>query len=106
MRLLHTTSDGRLRTETFNGTNIPPYAILSHTWKEGQEVTFADLKELDNTEDTIVQSDQFHVPMVSECQKVLCLSFRRRQRMVRWLSGRAGSTAEAGPSRNFSLPTL
>jgi hypothetical protein len=22
---------------------IPPYAILSHTWDEGQEVTFDDL---------------------------------------------------------------
>ena len=22
---------------------IPPYAILSHTWREGEEVTFQDL---------------------------------------------------------------
>jgi hypothetical protein len=51
MRLLHTTSEEKFRwTEDLNG-KIPPYAILSHTWKEGQEVTFADLKELDKAVD-------------------------------------------------------
>ena len=31
-------------TKDFVGDDeIPPYAILSHTWKEGQEVTFSDL---------------------------------------------------------------
>ncbi|USP72913.1 vegetative incompatibility protein HET-E-1 [Curvularia clavata] len=55
--LLKFICDGRLRTETFNGAKIPQYAILSHTWKEGEEVTFADLKELDST-DTAVQSKQ------------------------------------------------
>jgi hypothetical protein len=34
---------------------IPPYAILSHTWKEGQEVTFSDLKDLDNAVDVNTQ---------------------------------------------------
>jgi hypothetical protein len=52
MRLLYTTGDGRLGwTEDLIGDKIPPYAILSHTWKEGQEVTFADLKDLDNAVD-------------------------------------------------------
>ena len=53
MRLLHTASDGRPRwTKDYIGDEeIPPYAILSHTWKEGQEVTFDDLKKLDNTKD-------------------------------------------------------
>jgi hypothetical protein len=47
MRLLHTASDGTLRwTEDLIGDRIPPYAILSHTWQEGQEVTFNDLKNL------------------------------------------------------------
>jgi hypothetical protein len=50
MRLLYTASDGKLRwTEDLIGGNIPPYAILSHTWTEGQEVTFNDLKIHDNT---------------------------------------------------------
>jgi hypothetical protein len=54
MRLLHTatTSNGKLRwTEDFvRSEEIPPYAILSHTWGE-HEVIFDDLKSLDNTED-------------------------------------------------------
>jgi hypothetical protein len=56
MRLLHTTDDGRLGwTEDLIGDKIPPYAILSHTWKGGQEVTFADLKDLDNAVDVDTQ---------------------------------------------------
>jgi hypothetical protein len=52
MRLLHTIGDGRLGwTQDLIGDKIPPYAILSHTWNEGQEVTFADLKDLDNAVD-------------------------------------------------------
>jgi len=53
MRLLYIESDGNVRwTKDLIGDKIPPYAILSHTWKEGQEVTFADLKDLDNAGDT------------------------------------------------------
>ncbi|KAF1828131.1 HET-domain-containing protein [Decorospora gaudefroyi] len=56
MRLLHTTGDGRLGwTEDLIGDKIPTYAILSHTWKEGQEVTFANLKDLDNAVDVDTQ---------------------------------------------------
>jgi hypothetical protein len=52
MRLLYTTNYERFGwAEYLGGKKIPPYAILSHTWKEGQEVTFADLKELDNAVD-------------------------------------------------------
>jgi hypothetical protein len=59
MRLLHTTSEERFRwTEDLTGEKIPPYAILSHTWKEGQEVTFADLKELDNAVDVDAQNNE------------------------------------------------
>lgn len=59
MRLLYITSDERLRwTEDLSGDKIPSYAILSHTWKEGQEVTFADLKDLDNAADARVQSKE------------------------------------------------
>ncbi|KAE8823749.1 hypothetical protein PTNB73_10123 [Pyrenophora teres f. teres] len=56
MRLLYTTGDERIRwTEDLIGDRIPPYAILSHTWKEGQEVTFANLKDLDNAVDVDTQ---------------------------------------------------
>jgi hypothetical protein len=53
MRLLHTRSEEGFRwTEYLGGKKIPPYAILSHTWTEGQEVTFADIKELGKAVDT------------------------------------------------------
>ncbi|KAI1663601.1 HET domain containing protein [Pyrenophora tritici-repentis] len=59
MRLLYITSDGKLRwTEDKIGDMIPSYAILSHTWKEGQEVTFGDLKDLDNAVDVDTQSKE------------------------------------------------
>jgi hypothetical protein len=52
MRLLYTTGDGRLGwTEDLLGDKIPPYAILSHTWKEGQEATFKDLRNYSNIEE-------------------------------------------------------
>jgi hypothetical protein len=45
MRLLYYTGGGELRwTEDLVGDDkVPSYAILSHTWDEGQEVTFDDL---------------------------------------------------------------
>ncbi|KAF1996946.1 heterokaryon incompatibility [Amniculicola lignicola CBS 123094] len=47
MRLLLRSSTGEFSlTKEFVGDDvIPLYAILSHTWKEGEEVTFQDLKE-------------------------------------------------------------
>ena len=45
MRLLQCCDTGEFSlTKDFVGDDtIPPYAILSHTWKEGQEVTFQDI---------------------------------------------------------------
>ena len=40
MRLLNVKT---LSLEEFIGSKIPPYAILSHTWQEGQEVTLQEL---------------------------------------------------------------
>jgi len=40
MRLLNVIT---LELEEFFGENIPPYAILSHKWQEGEEVSYADL---------------------------------------------------------------
>jgi hypothetical protein len=47
MRLLHRKEDGRLSlTDVLVGDQIPPYAILSHTWGEDRdEVTFDDMAE-------------------------------------------------------------
>jgi len=44
MRLLKYEDDGCLTITSFDDNEIPPYAILSHTWGEdAEEVTFADL---------------------------------------------------------------
>ncbi|RYO53180.1 hypothetical protein AA0113_g9296, partial [Alternaria arborescens] len=47
MRLLYTASDGTLgcTKDIIRSEEIPPYAILSHTWGE-QEVVFDDLKDI------------------------------------------------------------
>lgn len=46
MRLLELTSQGHLQLTEFIGDNIPPYAILSHTWgADDEEVTFKNLAE-------------------------------------------------------------
>jgi hypothetical protein len=51
MRLLYTASDGTLgwTKDIIRSEQTPPYAILSHTWGE-QEVTFADLKDMENAQ--------------------------------------------------------
>jgi hypothetical protein len=45
MRLLERNSGGEfsLTEDIVDDTKIPPYAILSHTWKEGEEVSFQEL---------------------------------------------------------------
>jgi hypothetical protein len=44
MRLLKINDDGNLSLTTFVGSNVPSYAILSHTWEaDDQEPTFQDL---------------------------------------------------------------
>jgi hypothetical protein len=43
MRLLERLSSGDFNLVTFNDETSPPYAILSHTWTEGQEVTYNEL---------------------------------------------------------------
>ncbi|KAM0424815.1 hypothetical protein ACHAPT_009871 [Fusarium lateritium] len=42
--------DGKIRFKEFYRNNTPPYAILSHTWEEGQEVTYEDCKSPDAKE--------------------------------------------------------
>ncbi len=46
IRLLKLDEEGKLSFERFAERSVPRYAILSHTWgADGDEVTFADLKE-------------------------------------------------------------
>ena len=45
MRLLHYGKSNKLSIHSFDDSNIPRYAILSHTWgTDGDEVSFADLQ--------------------------------------------------------------
>ena len=44
MRLLSWRTDDDFELTTFDDESLPPYAILSHTWADSQEVTFADLE--------------------------------------------------------------
>ncbi|OAL04617.1 hypothetical protein IQ06DRAFT_99519 [Phaeosphaeriaceae sp. SRC1lsM3a] len=46
MRLLSLRDDGEFSLDEFLGSNIPAYAILSHTWgTKGEEVTYQDLQQ-------------------------------------------------------------
>ena len=47
MRLLQCRDTGEfsLTKDFLDGEAIPPYAILSHTWEDGQEVTYKDLMD-------------------------------------------------------------
>jgi hypothetical protein len=42
MRLLKRSVDGKISLVQFRDDNVPRYAILSHTWTEGKEITFHD----------------------------------------------------------------
>lgn len=43
MRLLQRLPNGSFKLVPFADDTVPPYAILSHTWIDGQEVTYNDL---------------------------------------------------------------
>jgi hypothetical protein len=60
MRLLHAREDGKFSLAEYMGEQIPPYAILSHTWGEDhEEVSFRDLTESKGTEKTGYKKLQF-----------------------------------------------
>ncbi|CAN9235994.1 unnamed protein product [Alternaria alternata] len=43
MRLLKRLSSGDFKLVSFDNRELPPYATLSHTWMDGQEVTYDEL---------------------------------------------------------------
>lgn len=45
MRLLKRLPNGDFKLVTFSDNNVPPYAILSHTWSENEEVSYQELVE-------------------------------------------------------------
>jgi hypothetical protein len=58
MRLLYTTSDEELgwTNDIIHDKDVPPYAILSHTWGK-QEVVFDDLKSLDSAKNIDAETE-------------------------------------------------
>lgn len=46
----------KLKLEEFYDSEIPAYAILSHTWEKGQEVTYQDLQTLERAGSTPLPS--------------------------------------------------
>jgi hypothetical protein len=61
MRLLeyNSASEFSLTKDFVSDDEIPPYAILSHTWKEGQEVTLKDLTDGTGQEKTGYEKIRF-----------------------------------------------
>ena len=43
MRLLRHKSDDDFELVNYNTDDLPPYAILSHTWTDGEEVIYDEL---------------------------------------------------------------
>ena len=43
MRLIESELGVGFKLHTFDNDDIPPYAILSHTWSEGEEVVYDEL---------------------------------------------------------------
>jgi hypothetical protein len=44
LRLLRIKEDGSVSFQEFLGEDVPPYAILSHRWIDGQELTFKEMQ--------------------------------------------------------------
>jgi hypothetical protein len=74
MRLINSTT---LRLEEYGGTDIPPYAILSHTWDK-EEVSFQDMQQPSDAKNklgyqkiekccAIARSDGFEYAWVDTC---------------------------------------
>jgi hypothetical protein len=56
MRLLHSST---LVLKEFNDAAIPSYAILSYTWKAGEEATLAEMQKLNLSECSYVVGQNF-----------------------------------------------
>ena len=62
-RLLHTTT---LHLQTFIGDDVPPYAILSHRWVDG-ELTFQEWMCLD----AAAKAKRGYKKIISACQQAI-----------------------------------
>ncbi|RFU32298.1 hypothetical protein B7463_g4011, partial [Scytalidium lignicola] len=66
MRLLCTKT---LELKEFSGNTIPRYAILSHTWYEGQEVTLPDLQSPEKRR--LIMAKQEYAKIKKTCDRAL-----------------------------------
>jgi hypothetical protein len=66
MRLLKRSPNGDLDLISFDDDEPPPYAILSHTWTEGQEVTYNELVSGTGKEKTGYAKIRFCVDRAAE----------------------------------------
>ncbi|TRX90609.1 hypothetical protein FHL15_008582 [Xylaria flabelliformis] len=73
MRLINTHT---LDLEEFYGTEIPKYAILSHTWLRREEVTFQEWLKRDT--DTSVQAKSGYAKILAACRLA-------RESLLEWL---------------------
>ncbi|KAI9154793.1 putative het domain-containing protein [Paramyrothecium foliicola] len=60
----------RLDFEEFHGSEIPRYAILTHTW-DGQEVTYQDWLTWKKTQNTAISQRQGFRKILGACEKAL-----------------------------------
>jgi len=65
MRLINTST---LLLELFYGDNVPPYAILSHTWADG-EVSFPEFTKLSETKNNKTTSKAGYRKISTACEK-------------------------------------
>ncbi|KAI3320827.1 heterokaryon incompatibility protein-domain-containing protein [Xylariaceae sp. AK1471] len=66
IRLVDTTS---LRLETFTGRSVPPYAILSHTWENDQEILFQEMMSIDKNPHHPATKKSGYRKIVQTCAK-------------------------------------
>ncbi|KAH8726137.1 hypothetical protein GQ44DRAFT_739261 [Phaeosphaeriaceae sp. PMI808] len=93
MRLLLRSDSGELSlTKDFiSDDTIPPYAILSHTWEDGEEVTFRDL--IDGTGKNKASYNKIHSAELQEAINSMFRWYQNSQRCYEYLSNILYSTS-------------
>ncbi|OLN98017.1 Uracil permease 4 [Colletotrichum chlorophyti] len=66
MRLINTQTLG---LETFNAESAPPYAILSHTWDDGNEVSFQEWTAAGSKPSVELRDKSGYLKIINACDK-------------------------------------
>jgi hypothetical protein len=75
MRLLHCQT---LVLQEFNDAALPPYAILSHTWRAGHEVTLAEMKLVNRAQSLYLKSEAKEPSLAGSVEDLRILSITRK----------------------------